>query len=77
MYPDKIQLNNGMELKYNSAGSLCWNIFQTLDQLKDGEYTVYGFCYYCRLHGEIYVHKGNLDSAADPHRWEMVRDIRG
>lgn len=72
MRTEDIQLKNGVRLKYSSAGKWCWNVFQVIDALKDGEYTAYGFSYYCRLSGVTYVHKGNWDSAVDPNRWEKI-----
>lgn len=72
MHTEDLQMTNGITLRFNPDGLQCWNIFQVISMLCDDEYTAYGFCYYGRWNGKVYVHKGNWDSAANPNNWEKI-----
>lgn len=49
----ELVLDNGTTLKYKHCPATI--IFQVFDQLRDGEYTSYNFCYYARIDGKFTV----------------------
>ena len=62
---------------YGRTNALATIIFQVFDQLCDGEYTSYNFCYYARIDGKVYCFDGYWDETGKFNYSRNLEKVRG
>ena len=71
----KLVLDNGTTLKYKHCPATI--IFQVFDQLCDGEYTSYNFCYYAKIDGKVYCFDGYWDETGKFNYSRNLEKVHG